>query len=63
MDKPHGNTSNKNAEKETKATAQIQMRVTVAQKNALVSLAQKNGKGLTAFMLDACLARAEDVDN
>jgi len=50
MKTQHGN------KKENPATTQVQMRVTADQKNKLVSLAQKQGKNLTEFILSRCLA-------
>jgi len=50
MKTQHGN------KKENPATAQVQMRVTDDEKNKLVSLAQKERKTLTRYILDRCLS-------
>jgi len=49
----HINIGNKNAEKSVKADAQIQMRVTLEQKNKLIQAAK--GQSLTKFILSRCL--------
>ena len=53
--KPHGNTGNKNAEKEVKADSHVQLRVLTEHKNKMISIAQKEGKNLTEFILSRCL--------
>jgi hypothetical protein len=50
----HGNSGNRNAKKEKKADSFIQMRVLTRRKSAYKKQASKEGKKLTAWILEQC---------